>query len=264
MPRGDGSGMQPGGRVQSPMTSKSSSLNTRLLPQGTGGLMGGRSALLQGSGNPPARPSNFISGAEPTSQSPISSKPVYAPPVPPVAERSPASTGRLNMDELRKKTVALLEEYFSIRLLDEALMCVEELKSPGYHPEFVKEAISLALEKSPPCVEPVAQLLEHLLAKKVLTSIDIGTGCLLYGSLLDDIAIDLPKAPNNFGEIMGKLILAEGLDFKVVKEVLKKMEEEEMFRKTVLDAVLRTISSSAGQNVLDSQASDIEACQSVL
>ncbi|RVW38171.1 Eukaryotic translation initiation factor isoform 4G-1 [Vitis vinifera] len=104
--------------------------------------------------------------------------------------------------------------------------CVEELKSPAYHPEVVKEAISLALEKSPPCVDPVAKLLEFLFSKKVLTTMDIGTGCLMYGSMLDDIGIDLPKAPNSFGEVIGNLVLAGALDFKVVTEIMKKVEDD--------------------------------------
>ncbi|KAH7569254.1 hypothetical protein JRO89_XS06G0131600 [Xanthoceras sorbifolium] len=262
IPRGDGSGMQPIGRA--PIMNKSGSLNTRLLPQGIGGLMSGRSALLQGSGTPPARPLNYVPGIEPASQVPTPSKIVPLSSVAPVVEKPLGPSSRLNLDGLRRKTVSLLEEYFNIKLLEEALMCVEELKAPSYHPEVVKEAISLGLEKSPPCVELVAKLLEYLFTKKVITAKDIGTGCLLYAALLDDIAIDLPKAPNNFGEIIGQLVMAEVLNFEVVNEVLKKMEDE-MFRKTVFDAAMRIISlSPGGQNVLDSQSSDIEACKSLL
>lgn len=260
MPRGDG---LPAGRGQSPLMGKSP-LNTKLLPQGSGGFISGKSALLQGSGPPPARPSNYGFGADPPSQVPVPAKPVPAVSAPPLAEKPQAPAPRLSSDDLRRKTVSLLEEYFSVRLLDEALQCVEELKSPTYHPEFVKEAISLGLEKSPPCVEPVAKLLEHLLAKKVLTPKDIGTGCLLYGSMLGDVGIDLPKAPNNFGEIIGKLVFAEGLDFKLVNEILKKVEDDR-FQKALLEAALRVVSSTpSGQGVLDSQASDIEACQRLL
>ncbi|XP_044481554.1 eukaryotic translation initiation factor-like [Mangifera indica] len=262
MPRGEGAGVQPMGRGQ-PMMSKSASLNTRLLPHTTGGVMGSRSALLQGSGTPPGRLSNFYSGTEPTFQSPAPSKPAPAPYVPPVGEKSQASVVMLKTDELRKKTVSLLEEYFSILDLGEALTCVEELKSPGHHPEFVKESISLALEKSPAFVDPVVKLLEHLLTKKVIMPRDIGTGCLMYGMLMDDIAIDLPKAPSNFGEIVGKLVLVGGLNFKVVREILNKMENYR-FQKTLFDAAMRTISlSPSGQNILESQASDIESCQSL-
>lgn len=254
MPRGEGLGMQPAGRVQSPLIGKSASMNPRPLPQGSGSLAGGRpSALLHGSGNP--RPSTFVSGTDPDTNVHSPVKAVPAAPNQPVAASSKSSP------DLRRKTISLLEEYFSILLLDEALQCVEELHAPAYHPDIVKEAVSLALEKSPPRVEPVSKLLEHLFAKNVLTAGDITTGCLLYGSMLDDIAIDLPKAPNNFGEIIGKLVLVGALDFKVVKEILVKVEDP-MFQKAIYNAAVATVTSSpSGQSVMSSQESDIGACQ---
>uniref|UniRef100_A0A6N2LPP5 PPM-type phosphatase domain-containing protein n=2 Tax=Salix viminalis TaxID=40686 RepID=A0A6N2LPP5_SALVM len=85
----------------------------------------------------------------------------------------------------------------SVQILDEALQCVEELKDPAFHPEVT---ISLALEKSPPCVGPVIKLLEFLLTKKVLTARDIGTG----------------------------------LDFEVLKELLEKLEDNR-FRKAIFE-----------------------------
>jgi translation initiation factor 4G len=174
------------------------------------------------------------------------------------------TVAKANPDELRRKTIALLEEYFDIRIVNETLQSVEDLKSPDYHPEVVKEAISLALEKNPPCVEPVVRLLEHLFTKKVFTATDLGTGCLLFGSSLDDIAIDFVKAPSNFGEIMGKLVLIGGLDFKLVNKVRKKIEDD-MYQKAVCGGVMHVVSSStSGQAVLDSQAPDIDACKSFL
>ncbi|XAR51131.1 hypothetical protein NMG60_11005678 [Bertholletia excelsa] len=265
MLRGDSSTIPATGRVTQPLVNKSPSMNSKFLPQGSGGLPGGRtSALLQGSGNPntPVRSSSF-------SQAP---NPAPAPaPAPSPAPASPPSTGekttapaRLNSEELKKKTISLLEEYFSVRILDEALQCVEELNSPAYYPEVVKEAISLSLEKSVPCMGPLVTLLDYLFTKKVLAVQDIGTGCLLYASMLDDIGIDLPKAPNNFGEVIGDLVLAGRLDLKVVVEVLKKVEDDG-FRKTIFSAAMRIINSNpSGQKVLDAQPSDLEACKSLL
>ncbi|KAF3452934.1 hypothetical protein FNV43_RR03367 [Rhamnella rubrinervis] len=268
IPRGDGPVVQNAGRGQSALFGKSTPLNTRLLPQGSGGFISGKtSALLQGSGGPPARPSNLSVGAEAAAQIPaFSAKPVPAVSAPPVAEKpapqAPAS--KLNVETLRKKTVSLLEDYFDIRILDEALQCVEELNSPAYHPEVVKEAIALALEKSPPCIEPVGRLLECLFSKKVLTARDIETGCLSYAAMLDDVGIDVPKAPNNFGEIIGKLLLAGALDFKVVREVLENVSDDR-FQKAIFNAGMGIISSSpSGQGILESQASDIDTCRSLL
>ncbi|XP_019227346.1 PREDICTED: eukaryotic translation initiation factor isoform X2 [Nicotiana attenuata] len=263
MPRGNGPMVQPGGRGPPPLVGKSPSLNPRLLPQGSGGFVSGRpSALLQGSGAPPARPLGYGFGTEPASQVPGPVRPTAT--VSPVAEKAPqAPAARSNPDELKRKTVSLLEEYFSVRLLDEALQCVEELKSPAYHPEVVKEAISIGLDKSPPRVEPVSQLLEYLFVKKVFTAGDLGTGLLNFASLLDDLAMDLPKAPANFGEIIARLVLAGALDFKVVNEILKKVTDD-LYQKDVFTATMGAISSSpTGQAVLDSQAPDVEACKTL-
>ncbi|KAL1210517.1 Eukaryotic translation initiation factor isoform 4G-2 [Cardamine amara subsp. amara] len=251
MPRGNRQNPHPAGRVQSPVIiDKSLSLNSRLLPQGSGGFMDGRpSALLQGNSAEPPKPVPALS--KPTVEKPE--------PQPQPQEAAPPMASSLNTGLLSKKTNSLLEEYFNVLLLDEALQCVEELKTPSYHPELVKEAISLGLEKNPPCIKPVGELLEHLVSKNVLTPEDLGNGCLLYGSMLDDIGIDLPKAPNNFGEILGSLVMAKASDFKVVKEILMKMEDE-WFKKAVLEAVIRSVSES----LLATQAAEVEACRSLV
>ncbi|CAN1223676.1 Eukaryotic translation initiation factor isoform 4G-1 [Linum grandiflorum] len=189
-------------------------------------------------------------------------------PVPPAVTQKIAAAappaGKVNVDELKRKTGSILKEYFSIRLVEEAFQCIEELKSPAYHPEVVKESIALGLEENPPCVELVLKLFDYLSTKKTLTPRDITSGCMLYATMLDDIGIDLPRAPNNFGEIVGKLILSGILEFKSVTEILKKMEDD-MYRKSVLDGAVRTVkSSSVGQGILESQAADIQACESLL
>ncbi|BAB08857.1 eukaryotic initiation factor 4, eIF4-like protein [Arabidopsis thaliana] len=243
------------GPLHSPAVSKSASMNTRLLPQGSSGIMSGKtSALLQGSGSV-SRPVTVSAERPAQSVAPLT--------VPVPVEKPQPSGPKLSEEVLQRKTKSLLEEYFNVRLLGEALQCVEELGLPSYHPEFVKEAISLSLEKSPPVVEPIATLLEYLLSKKVVAPKDLETGFLLYGAMLDDIGIDLPKAPNNFGEIVGKLILAGGVDFKLVREIIGKMEDDR-FQKMVVDAAVRIVESSEqGKSLLASQAADIEACRNL-
>ncbi|KAK9130342.1 hypothetical protein Sjap_010829 [Stephania japonica] len=260
MPRGGDANLQSMGRVQHSPVGKSTSINPRLLPQGSGGMTSGRSsALLQGSGAPPVR--SFVPEPSPQSLGPARPVGVGAP----IVASPERRTGpKSNPVELRKKTISLLKEYFSVRILDEALQCVEELKSPDYHPEVVKEAIALALEESLPLVEPVAKLLHYLYSKKLFTTSDIGKGSLLYSSGLDDIGIDIPKAPSNFGEVMGKLVLAGCLDFKVVKEALKNVEDS-MFRGVIFDGVMRSINADlSGQGALAAHGADILDCKGLL
>ncbi|KAL9242204.1 hypothetical protein vseg_016225 [Gypsophila vaccaria] len=267
MPRGLNPNVKagpPGGPLQSSYVGKPGQWNSRLLPLGSGGLISGKSsALLQGS-TPPARQPSIDAGVASTGQTPLT-RPTPSQVAAPVPEKSvPLATSGIKPVELKRETLSLLEEYFSIRLVDEARQCVEELKSPAYHKEIVKEAVNLGLEKNPPLVDPVVKLLDHLHAKNIFTAMDIGTGFLLYGSMIDDIAIDLPKAPNNFGEIIGKLILVGGTTFGVVKEVLKKVEDE-MFRKPILDATVKVVGSSlSGQGLLEAQATDVEECKGLL
>ncbi|XP_017698383.3 eukaryotic translation initiation factor [Phoenix dactylifera] len=255
-------------RDESSLVGKPSPINAKLLPQGSGSLLTGKtSALLQGgSGGLLSRPSNLVPGAVNTpgqTLGPLKPLSVVPPSAAPITEKM-VGAPKLNLNVLHKKTIALLEEYFHVCILDEALQCVEELKSPEYYPEVVKEAINLALDKGPNCINSVVRLLEFLFVKEVITPKDLGTGCLLYGSMLDDIGIDLPKAPTCFGEVIGKLILAGGLGFKVVEEILKKVEDSR-FQSAMFDAVMKSIEASpSGQALLGSQAADITACKELL
>nr|AIZ68195.1 eukaryotic translation initiation factor isoform 4G-1 [Albuca bracteata] len=253
-----------------PLVGKASPINSKLLPQGSASLITGKtSALLQGSGGSAlaTRPSALVSGpGESPAQNFVSSKPLapLAPATPPVTDKPVAAAPKANTADLQRKTVAILEEYFHIRVLDEAVQCIEELKSPGYHSEVVKETISIALDKGSACVDLAIKLLDTLLAKKIITPGDLGTGCLLYGSMLDDIGIDLPKAPTYFGNVAGRLIVAGGLSFKVVEEVLKKMEDSR-FQAAMFDAVMKSIQASpSAQVILERHAADIKSCQSLL
>ena len=123
------------------------------------------------------------------------------------------------------------------------------MKAPTFHPKIVKEAIALALKNSPPCMDAILKLLEFLLNKNVFTVGDIRTSFVLYDSLMDDIGVDLPKAPNNFGEVNGKVVVARGLDFTIIKEILMKVEDE-WFQKSIFGAAIGSINSCLSKQEL--------------
>lgn len=225
-----------------PLLGKGTPINSKLLSQSSTG-------------------STFIGKPSPLVQQ-GQTKPISVPvpaPIFPVIPDKP-SAPRTNPAELRKKTISLLEEYFHVHILDEAVQCIEELKSPEYYPEVVKEAINIALDKGVSQIDWAVKLFQFLLTKKVLSIKDVGTGFLLYGSMLDDIGIDYPKAPTYFGEMIGQMIVSRSLSFKVVVEILKKVEES-MFKSQLFDAVMN---KAKGDDVLGLEAADVEVCKSLL
>jgi len=233
------------------LVNKPSSVNSKLLPQGSAALISGKTSALVGSGGPISCPSSYSPGLAP------------APSVAPVVVK-PAAAPKSNSAGLEKKTISLLEEYFHVCILDEAHQCIEELKSPHYYPEVVKEAINLALDKGASSIDPLVRLLEYLRNKNTFKTADLETGCLLYGSLLDDLAIDLPKAPAHFGEVIGRLIMSRCLGIGVLEDTLKKMEDT-FFRSAVFKAAVKTIGANpSGQAILSSHVTEMDACNNLL
>lgn len=238
-------------RSHTQLVNKPSSVNSKLLPQGSAALISGKTSALVGIGGPISRPSSYSPGLAP------------APSVAPVVVK-PAAAPKSNSAGLEKKTISLLEEYFHVCILDEAQQCIEELKSPHYYPEVVKEAINLALDKGASSIDPLVRLLEYLHSKNTFKTADLETGCLLYGSLLDDLAIDLPKAPAHFGEVIGRLIMSRCLGIGVLEDTLKKMEDT-FFRSAVFKAAVKTIGANpSGQAILSSHVTEMDACNNLL
>ncbi|CAN6273448.1 unnamed protein product [Urochloa humidicola] len=241
-------------RSHSQLVNKPSPVNSRLLPQGSGALASSKTSALVGSEGPISRPSIYSPG------------PIVAPgpSVAPGVEKPAAATNKPNSASLQKKTISLLEEYFHVCILDEAQQCIEELGSPDYYPEVVKEAINLALDKGANSIDPLVRLLDHLHGKNIFKTAELEAGCLLYGSFLDDLAIDLPKAPSHFGEVIGRLILSGCLGIGVVEDTLKKMEDT-FFRSAVFKAATNAIGASpSGQLILSSHGAELDACNNLL
>ncbi|CAK9199007.1 unnamed protein product [Sphagnum troendelagicum] len=81
---------------------------------------------------------------------------------PPPAQLQPAE---LPATDLSKKTLSLVEEYFSVVDHNEALLRVQEVKAPDFHPELVGIVLSLALDQRDRECALVCKLLVHLNAR---------------------------------------------------------------------------------------------------
>lgn len=116
------------------------SVNSKLLPQGSSGTFLGRSSALLGESA--AKPAaSFLGVTAPTHQGQYSVAPKNPVGIPekervPVPPKQTAPTVSLPASALQKKSESLLKEYLSVVDLNEALLCVEELKSSDFHPQL--------------------------------------------------------------------------------------------------------------------------------
>ncbi|CAK9861936.1 unnamed protein product [Sphagnum jensenii] len=142
---------------------RGSGVGPRGLAQGSGGygFLGKPSALI-GSGtaqlNLLPRQSGYVGeyqGVLDTAKEAVRSSP-------PAAQLQPAE---LPATDLSKKTLSLVEEYFSVVDHNEALLCVQQLKAPDFHPELVGIVLSLALDQRDRECALVWKLLVHLNAR---------------------------------------------------------------------------------------------------
>uniref|UniRef100_A0A7I4AT69 MI domain-containing protein n=1 Tax=Physcomitrium patens TaxID=3218 RepID=A0A7I4AT69_PHYPA len=229
------------GRYGSP-SMRTSSVGARVLPQGSGGygFMGKPSALL---GNAPAKPAVEVAKAPEVVREAVR---------PAVAAQAPAAGGGAPAAELTKKSESLLKEYLSIVDLNEAALCVQELKNPGFHPELVKIAISTALDMREKECNLVLKLLLHLQSKGVISSGDLRGGVLMVMEGLEDMAMDAPLAPKQLGSMIAGLVLAGASELRLVQEAVAKLEDE-FVQKDVLKGVVNKLKENEAQldEVLD-------------
>jgi translation initiation factor 4G len=248
---------------------RGSGVGPRVLPQGSGayGFLSKPSALI-GSGtavsNPLARHSVPLAEPQGVRGGPIGSpaqESAMETPRPPAAASQPQPARRPVID-LPKKTKSLLEEYFSVMDLNEAMLCVQELKAPDFHPELVQIMLSLALDRRDQECALMLKLLVYLNTKAVISKQDLRVGVLQIAEQLEDIAMDAPKAPKQFGEMVAGLILAGASEPQLLLEVCSKMEDPSL-RKSVfgfaVDKFKLTENETQLQNVSETTAFNREA-----
>ncbi|KAH9559266.1 hypothetical protein CY35_06G048400 [Sphagnum magellanicum] len=234
------SGM-PGSSTASRYGVRGVGVGPRVLPQGSGGygFLGKPSALIgSGTAGSTTLPRQSGALAEHQGVRALATSPaldsVMEPTRPPplAAQLQPAAQPAT---DLPKKTESLVKEYFSVVDLNEALLCVQELKAPYFHPELVQMTLSLALDQRDRECALVLKLLVYLNAKAVISSQDLRGGVLQIAEQLEDVAMDAPRAPKQFGEIVAGLILAGASELRLLLEVCGKMEDP-LLRKSVFES----------------------------
>lgn len=261
---GRSAGMPVSGTVPNSTTSK-------LLPQGSGGLGYGRqSALLNDSaakaGTPPIHRQG-VGTAESVGQgqghygtAPRNAAVVLEQERVTVPLKQMAPPASSPPAALSKKSESLLKEYLSVADLNEAMLCVEELQTPDFHPEFVQMTVSMGLESQDRERELIRKLLENLCLKNVVAERDIQAGVVRVAEQLDDLALDIPKAPEHVGDLIGKLSVSGVVDLGLLVEVIQSAKDPGL-KKIVYEAALKAIKSGPNSERMLSQRNELLKCE---
>ena len=160
----------------------------------------------------------------------------------------------------------MLKGFISVGDLKEARLCVEELQSPDFHFQLVQMAITILLESLEGQQRErdlVKKLFVHLWAEKVLSDKDIKAGMILTSEQLEDVVLDNPSAPKHFGDLIGKLILSDVIEFGFLVDVLKKTEDT-FLKRQVYDSALRAVKSGPNAQSVLSQQAILDECERLL
>jgi programmed cell death protein 4 len=110
---------------------------------------------------------------------PTEGRPVYGP--------------MLTQSEFKIQVEEILQEYFDSCDTDEVIRSIVELQCKEYHPDIVKKAVSISLDKHPRERELVSRLLTCL-HPSPLKDRDMEEGFNILLDSLDDLTTDVPEA----------------------------------------------------------------------
>jgi MA3 domain len=113
----------------------------------------------------------------------------------------------LTLSEFKLQLAECIKEYFDSCDADEVIRTLSELGCQEYHPEIVKKAISLAMDKGPRERELTSRLLTCL-HPTPMSMAELRAGFMILLDSLDDLCTDVPdaKVSSTFGEASSALI----------------------------------------------------------
>eukprot|EP01029_Cantina_marsupialis_P029241 TRINITY_DN779991_c0_g1_i1.p1 TRINITY_DN779991_c0_g1~~TRINITY_DN779991_c0_g1_i1.p1 ORF type:complete len:369 (-),score=135.14 TRINITY_DN779991_c0_g1_i1:159-1265(-) len=130
------------------------------------------------------------------------------------------STFKVSMPlpEFKTKSIEIINEFLTNDDVIEAQASLEELKSPGFHYEFVKKAVTVGMDKKERQREKVSRLLSDLYL--VLTMDDVGKGFERLLEDIDDLSIDTPDAKGVLAKFIARAIVDEILPPRFLNDPL--------------------------------------------
>lgn len=139
-----------------------------------------------------------------------------------VPSASSADGPQLSEEEAQRKTEALFAEYMSTMDKAEALTCVREINSPNFMGKLVEIGLTTMMNSvKDKEVTALEELLLHMHAQGLISTEDIISGLATFTIQLEDISLDVPKAPSILGHMVGSALLQGILALDALPQLLE-------------------------------------------
>ncbi|KAK5606526.1 Eukaryotic translation initiation factor 4 gamma 1, partial [Crenichthys baileyi] len=139
----------------------------------------------------------------------------------PPPQQAPAKPA-LTVDEMEKKSTAIIEEYLHINDMKEALQCVREMNSPELLFVFVRNGLESTLERSTISREHMGQLLHQLIKTGILPTQQYYKGFQEILEVAEDMAIDIPHIFLYLAELITPMLHEGGIPMgELFREISK-------------------------------------------
>ena len=147
----------------------------------------------------------------------------------PTPAREEAAPAGMSKEDVERKTKGLLSEFYSASDLEEAKTCVGELTEAGADlSELVEALFSVSLDLKTTSWPRLSDLLASLAKAELISSGDVLKGVRELLNVLDDVAVDAPKAPAQLGALLGALVAEGAAELKpLCQHVLEAEGEDE-------------------------------------
>jgi hypothetical protein len=106
-----------------------------------------------------------------------------------------------SVKRLKQEASLLFEEYLSNGDLNEADASVRKMSAPSFHPQLVKQAIRLALQKNESERKRIMELLAFFVKTGLVSSDHMQKGFRVCFDSLEDLKLDSPSAPQLLSSI---------------------------------------------------------------
>jgi len=163
---------------------------------------------------------------------PTSERPAPAPPAKPESSEESTKLEATEGTELSAETIAgkvkgLLAELYNSRDVKEAVLCVKELVEGKADLANVFESLLLnSLESKDTSWETLHELLKTCGNEKIVAQADFEKGARQLLDKLEDLTVDVPKAPAQVGDVLGSLLSNEMVDIKVIAQHILEADAE--------------------------------------